>query len=294
MTTPQNYGNSYSPQNQSATMNTTEEKTEQTASDRSIDFSYMLYMAGHVMALVAYFIMLNHFVGVSNAYFAAKDSGGGYLNITVETPSAALAFLILITLVILPLGIASTYLLKRGTPMDRLVSSVFLAIAIASAIAAAVKLEPLFFSFVAILLAAVLVLEWVSPFAVYFDGKKADFTRKPSPVYSGPAYPNMPGYGQPQGYPAYPQQGYQQQGFGQPNPQQGYQQGYPQQGYGQFPQGGQAPNPYQSAPQNPYAAPTQSDANSWSGSTTQSGQATEDNSSEAPTEQYPAEGNSDQ
>lgn len=285
MTSPQNYGNPQASQDQAAAKSAAEKKTDKSAASRAIDFSYMLYMAGHVMALLTFAFILNSFIASSSSYFAVQRGEGLLSRYSVDIPSAQIAFLVIITLLILPAGLVATHLLKRGNKMDRIVSTAFLAFTVFSSIAAAVKLEPLYFSFVAIILTAVIVLEWISPFAVYFEGKKADFTRKPRPNYGpGYPYPNVPGYGQQQGY-----QPYQPQGYGQ---QQGYQpyqqQGFPQQGY-------QGQNPYQPGLQNPYAAPTQQEANSWRSEAQPSAHIPEESEKpENPTTQFPAEGNFDQ
>lgn len=292
MTSPQNYENPQPAKEKASSADSAaEKKTDKATSSRSIDFSYMLYLAGHVMALLTFAFMLNSFVATSSSYFSAQRGEDLYSRFTLVVPSTEITFLVIITLLIMPAGLIATHLLKRGNRMDRVVSTGFLGITVAASIAAAVELEPIYFSLAAIMLTAVIILEWVSPFSVYFDGKKADFTRKPRASYgAGSPYPNMPGYGQPQGFQQYPPQGYGQ-------PQQGYQpyqqQGFPQQGY-------RGQNPYQPGLQNPYAAPTQQQANSWRNEPQpqQPTRAPEESEKpekpENPTTQYPTEENSDE
>lgn len=147
--------------------------------------------------------------------------GGQYQTESMSVHSDVVAYLVMSTLLLLPLVIAVTVLAWQGGKHARKLSSVTLLALIIISIIAAVRWEPVFFGCVTALMMAGLLLEWVGPFAGYFGPVSLpDFSGMKNAVAQMKASKAQQNYQQP-GYGNY-QPGY-QQGYQQPN---GYQQGY--------------------------------------------------------------------
>lgn len=236
MTNPQNYQNPPS----------AEAPQGELIDPRRKEASLAVFLVGHIMALLSFAMIIVFHLAISEQYFAMKEKASQYFgDISLDVPSWTITFLVLIPVLVLPFGIVSTYLLKRAQRINRCLSSAFLMIAAASSIAAAAKIEPLFFSLVTVIILIVAVLEWVGPLANYFPGRNVDLSRVKKFVddqraaRAQKAAANFP-----------------------PQPNGNYQYNYPPQpqapNYPQAPQGYQQPNPYGAPLQNPYAAHQQS------------------------------------
>ena len=167
---------------------------------------------GHIVALFVFGVLLAQLGPLaaqeSNALQQGADINGKFIT-----------FVVLLAL-LLPFAIYSTAYLRRGTPVDRVLSSVLLLTMTVVSIVAAVYVVPAFYSVTAIFLFVVLTLEWVGPLAAYWRGENVDFTemksamdamkakraarQQPQPPYGAPYGHPGPGapYGAPYGHPA--------------------------------------------------------------------------------------------